>query len=314
MSIDAYEAIRRDTLKRYLWLGDGREAESERKRNQVTLRRTLLNDLSCAAMDYASVNNVSIDTFENDFLPTAFEIVDTLQDALTDERNAKVWSLTTPEDPWNFWHHKLDPEQLVLNGKTPLMSREDILRATADYISLPYRCPSMDRVLTDVLIALEVYAFLDENVGSMAKLNRRLWLARKMTLLEPHPMGVFIWRQLISATVLLGGSYLLSLMPPQVYPTIVSWVQFLMFAVWCLYLVGGSALLPIRWFYFSKYRNKLSGIAEALVKTYAEMHDQGPLSAVRIREAASRASEAGVVWPGSLFALLDDNIKRSGKI
>jgi hypothetical protein len=51
-----------------------------------------------------------------------------------------------------------------------------------------------------------------------------------------------------------------------------------------------------------------------MTATYGELADGGVVSTRRLREVASSAADAGVVWPGPLFAVLDDNISRGGKL
>jgi hypothetical protein len=43
---------------------------------------------------------------------------------------------------------------------------------------------------------------------------------------------------------------------------------------------------------------------------YGELNSDGAISAPRIRELATDAAKDGVIWPRSLFALLDDIIAR----
>jgi hypothetical protein len=53
-------------------------------------------------------------------------------------------------------------------------------------------------------------------------------------------------------------------------------------------------------------------LIEAMLTTYTGLDGDGTVSSRRIREVAAKAGDAGVVWPAPLFALLDDNIGRSG--
>jgi hypothetical protein len=49
-----------------------------------------------------------------------------------------------------------------------------------------------------------------------------------------------------------------------------------------------------------------------MIHVYSELGSEGALSTKRIREVVSRAGDGGVVWPGPLYAILDDNIGRIG--
>ena len=49
-------------------------------------------------------------------------------------------------------------------------------------------------------------------------------------------------------------------------------------------------------------------------QTYSELPPGVAVSTRRLREAASMAADAGVVWPAPLYAMLDDNIARTGRL
>ena len=61
-----------------------------------------------------------------------------------------------------FWYHD---QYIRLAGKKrlePYILRLDVEEAAALYLQLPYRVPALDRLLADMLIAAEMYAFADE--------------------------------------------------------------------------------------------------------------------------------------------------------
>jgi hypothetical protein len=47
---------------------------------------------------------------------------------------------------------------------------------------------------------------------------------------------------------------------------------------------------------------------------YNELRSDGPISAEYIRDRAKQATDEGVVWPAPLFALLDDTVRRTGRL
>jgi hypothetical protein len=68
------------------------------------------------------------------------------------------------------------------------------------------------------------------------------------------------------------------------------------------FLLSNVLLFPFRW------KTKLL----PMIRTYSELESWGAVSSRRVREVAVKAAEKGVVWPGPLFAILDDNIARGG--
>jgi hypothetical protein len=72
--------------------------------------------------------------------------------------------------------------------------------------------------------------------------------------------------------------------------------------------------LPFEWREQAKSRGDTWKCIRAMVDTYFELRSEGIVSAQRIREVAVKAADIGVAWPGPLFAILDDNIARTGKL
>ena len=65
-----------------------------------------------------------------------------------------------------------------------------------------------------------------------------------------------------------------------------------------------------------QHRKEKQHVAELLgsmVDAYRELGSAGPISVGRVRSLVDKAASIGVVWPGPLFAMLDDIGARSGR-
>jgi hypothetical protein len=63
----------------------------------------------------------------------------------------------------------------------------------------------------------------------------------------------------------------------------------------------------------SRARRKVISLMELMIGVYSELQPNGATSALRVRQRVEQAAAEGVVWPSTLFALLDDIIARSGR-
>jgi hypothetical protein len=82
------------------------------------------------------------------------------------------------------------------------------------------------------------------------------------------------------------------------------------FVLWGMNFVFTTIKLPFNIRSGWKTRANTRSLLQAMVTAYLELAP-GVVSTVRLREVVAAAADKGVVWPNPLFALLDDNIKRS---
>jgi hypothetical protein len=69
-----------------------------------------------------------------------------------------------------------------------------------------------------------------------------------------------------------------------------------------------------RWIVVRRRHNKrISTMLATMNRVYLELDAAGPVSSRNFIELARKATDAGVVWPAPLFALLDDIAARSGR-
>ena len=75
-----------------------------------------------------------------------------------------------------------------------------------------------------------------------------------------------------------------------------------------------TIFLPWSWRHQYKVRREVIEKLRMMDQTYSERPPGVAVSTRRLREAASMAADAGVVWSAPLYAMLDDNIARTGRL
>jgi hypothetical protein len=160
-------------------------------------------------------------------------------------------------------------------------------------------------MLIDVLVAMELYAFLFQILMSVPWFLR--WLPINSQIQQKHVVRRYIGGQVFSAVVCLGGAWLAS---NAAWYTAANALVSMFFTCFALYTV----ILPFAWRQQAKSRSNIPKIIEAMIRTYSELDSDGVVSARRVREVATKAADIGVAWPGPLFAILDDIIARTGRL
>jgi len=223
-----------------------------------------------------------------------------------------VWELhcslvmDTDNDP-NLWKHKITSLEELIKGKTPdfVLNRKSVKSVTADYLNLPYRCVQLERIFVDVLIAAEMFAFVNDVFGPPMP-----WPFPRSTWHDRHALSNYAIGLLLSAVVSLAPAYGLFLLGG----IIANWLAGILVAVFAINAIVSTAFLPISWRRQSKARQNLLRVMQALFATYNGMVSEGALGTKRIRELVSKAEHLGVLWPGPLYAILDHNLSKSGRL
>jgi hypothetical protein len=267
-----------------------------------------------AALDHYSPLGVSVGDFR-DLSYRGRAIEDQLRHTVTAMASAQ----NEAADHDNYWQHQGNIVRIVKNGGKIDVPRDDVEHIANDYLELPYRVPIFERLLVDVLVATETYAFSIDTIGCRAKDDVKF--AKELggwgspppvtVLVQPHPVWRYIkstffqllfWAVAGTAAVLIWGDEAASAVLPILFNL-------------GLMTVGLTTLhLPFRWLTHARNAARIRQLLRAETATYAELSPTGPVSAVRVREIASKAADAGVVWPAPLFMLLDEVIKRNGRL
>ena len=94
-------------------------------------------------------------------LNQGIEVVETIMRAVNED-GWKLLDEKHSDTKKTFWYHK---SHVRLAGKKrpgPYITANETQEAAANYLHLPYRVPALDRILVDMLMASEMFAFADE--------------------------------------------------------------------------------------------------------------------------------------------------------
>lgn len=298
-----WDRVRSRLLENALHVGKDCADEVKERARLPSQRRVLVENVIDAALAHAREAGADADQYQYNIAGPGLAVVDHLQSGLT----AFSWNDPDPTTKWNFWKHEEQPLRLIKSGKVPHISRETLEEVASDYLKLPYRADLLERTIIDVLIAMELYAYGDEMVRNPELIVR--WLPTRSPLHQRHALLGYLHGTFCSAVVLLGLAYLGATFLPA---AIGGWVAGILAGLFVLVLVVDTALLPWRWRHQHKKRRQVVDLIRLLNHTHGELSSGAVVSTRRLREVASKAADAGVVWPSPLFAMLDDNITRTG--
>lgn len=300
------DVIKRTIEEQVLYGLDENQLEEVRHSQHVRLAESLLEK----AAEYAKKQDISVDDYEWNLAAPAILFLSDLSYCFVDceEKDAKKKF----DKKFNYWRHNIYPVYPITNKNTPHMDRFMIEAAVGDYLELPFRDERIDRILVDILIAMELYAYGNEVYNSKGIPG----LPSLSAFLKINPLRYFLKGHLLSALFFIGGAVAF------VFAGIQNWIsEGLAIAIAALLVVLFFGFLLRGLVNFPKFRIALSeaqelahGMLDAMFGLYAEMNSDGPISAKHIRETAQKATDKGVVWPGPLFALLDDVIARTGRL
>ena len=295
-----FRAACREIVENYMRPGDKPDEETRTIQRGPTVRRLLLEDVTSAAMRHALQTGLALDAFRV-LAEEGIFVVNDLQNALTDYREGEP----DLKKQWNFWRHETNPLHLIKSQKQPYMYRSSIEQAASAYLRLPYRAERLERTLVDVLVALELYAF-GEMMFTKYPIGLR-WLPAQSPIQEKHILRRYFGSQVGNAVFFLAGAWIAG---DAFNGFLANVLVFIFFAL----LVLSTVLLPFTWRHQAKARSTVWKCLHGMLETYSELSSDGVISTRRLREIAVKAADVGVGWPGPLFAILDDNIARSGRL
>lgn len=211
-------------------------------------------------------------------------------------------------DPTVEWTHHKVPLKWVQTKNTPYMDRDLIEEAAQEYLGLPFRSDAADRLLIDILIAMELYGFAEEmiNTGVDSAGPLRMLDAPQPPLfsVKNHPIRRFIRWRFWSGVVFgvpAAGFYFLG--GQQGWT---SWVALGLAGLFLAESLLTFVVLPAQIKLHTKQQVEARDLLLAMNDTYGELSGSGPFSVAHIRQKVDDSSSKGVVWPSVLFVLLDD--------
>jgi hypothetical protein len=269
----------------------------------------LLHDATNAAADYAAINGIEVETFENGLCSDAIELVDTLSYVF--DRSDQLWSdeknLEASEngERQNIWEHATDPIYQIKTNDTPHISRNELEYASTEYLNFPWRCQALDRLFVDSLVAFEFYAY---GVKVMHEKTYGLF-PPSSPLKERHVfLDYLVWviGLAIVNSAVIGGAIWSGIQWT-------GWPALVVFVISAIIFIWISARLPFSWRNQIRARKNVIELIVDMSHVYTELDSDGLISAKRIYGLLENSAAKGVVWPSPLFAILDDVITRDGR-
>jgi hypothetical protein len=204
----------------------------------------------------------------------------------------------------NFWRHHERPLRLAKENAVPPLNREMIEAAVGDYLQMPVRSAYVDRLLVDLLVAMELFAFARDAFGHGFERSIRFAPSALLSFLKGAAISLLIFGVLLGALWSLSG-YIAS-----------GWTEGLAFGIVLLASIDLAwMILMLPWSILARRRHnkRISAMLATMHRVYLKLEAAGPVSSRNFIELARKATDAGVAWPAPLFALLDDIAARSGR-
>lgn len=187
------------------------------------------------------------------------------------------------------WHHRSRPTLAGKKHAEPYIIRIDVEEAAAEYLALPYRVDGLDRLLTDMLLAAEMFAFADE---MQPQLKQKL-----PTILS------WLWNNLKSLVIGLAIAGVLIWLAPD--STVMQWIAGIIAGLTVFGAVLSLIVFPFLYPGVRAQRQRFQATVAGMIDAYTAL-DGSPASVSHIRKLVDRGTDSGVVWPAPLMALLDD--------
>lgn len=236
-----------------------------------------------------SASQVSSDEYDReDNIRRGLDVVEATARAVTPD----WWDRSKGQSP-RAWHHRSVFTLTNKKHSEPHIMRLEVEEATASYLRLPYRVDALDRLLADMLIAAEMFAFADE---------RQPQLKQKLpTVLS------WLWNNLKSLVIGLSLAGVLIWLAPN--STVMQWTAGIIAALTLLNTAFSLVVFPFLYPEVRTQRQKFERTVRGMLDAYATLGGS-PASVPHISKMVERATDAGVIWPAPLMALLDDIAER----
>lgn len=177
--------------------------------------------------------------------------------------------------------------------------------AATRYLDSNLRASSIDRILIDALVAMEVFAFGDEmlnlTVTSPLKRPHAFW-----TYLRGQASNLVFFGVIIAIVAWFGSQDILGQMAT-------GWSIGILVGIFLLFFLVATFSLPWVWITQSKEKRKTRNLLLEMTSVYNELGSDGAISAQHIQRRAQETTSLGAVWPAPLFAMLDDVNRRTGR-
>jgi hypothetical protein len=204
----------------------------------------------------------------------------------------------------NVWSHKVHLLYEKTSGDSPDIDRSGLELACSNYLSRGWRCKALDRVFVDALVASELIGYGDE------MLNKETFGIRPQSpLKQPHVLIRYLRAILLNA-MLAGLAIGVALWVDEEWA---SWAAAIVVGLLAIYTILLTVFLPFAWRRQSAARKAVRELLSAMNAVYLELETDGPISASHIYKRLEDTTTIGVVWPASVYSMLDDVLAREGR-
>jgi hypothetical protein len=227
----------------------------------------------------------STDEYErDDNIRRGLEVIETAVHAVNPDWSNRDEPKTPP-----YWHHRSSPRLAGKKHGEPYIMRLDVEEAAGIYLRLPFRVDGLDRLLTDMLMAAEMFSYADE---VQPQLKQKL-----------PPLLAWIWNNLKSLVVGLSVAGALLWLAPN--STAMQWVSGIIAGLTLLFAAYSLIVFPFYYPAVRAQRLKFAATVMSMIDAYSTLGGS-PAAIPHVRKMVDRATDSGVVWPAPLMALLDD--------
>ena len=184
-----------------------------------------------------------------------------------------------------------------------LVDKAGFEEAVGRYLQSEFRVPFADRSLLTVAFDLEITAYLKQ-------IYERNFFTRQSVASVMNRAPIVTWligrfwallRFAIIAVAVLAAIHFSWISEQAAF-----WVVVVAFGL----LAGGTIISFVSYLSFRQRwtasKQVLVDLPRAMVGFFGEVHSTGPLSIRRVREQSQKLADMGTVWPGVVWALLDD--------
>lgn len=239
------------------------------------------------------------------YLNEALELVNDLRDASLDlsrDRQDRSEDLNL-----DFWRGAAE-ERMEVRERFPLLDRRAIEGLASRYLASKLRSPLYDKVLLDMLCAVEEFGFRDKVLNPRRDLGAPTGL--RVYTLGMHPF----WSFIITVAVLTGAATLITILAFWLFQEggAGPWIAMVAWALAGLLAAWDLAVLPFAWSRWSKGRAAIWKLMQAITAVRNALIGTAICSASHVEQLMKRAADLGVVWSSPAYVLLEDAQRRGG--
>lgn len=268
----------------------------------------VLDQFTRSSLEYALQTKMDRDTFVNGPLNAAMDVVDQFRSVTIE------WSdrFLEPSDPDRMimWRHDPDLAQNAIAKKIPYLDRTALESAVGDYLDLGFRCPLLDRLFVDALVALELTQYYKAVLHEMVIPEIG---PPRSPLLQRHALATCLQNVSLYALILSICLALGIIFADFPWGGLVGLGSFVVGAFCFFMMVANLIILPSSWRDQSRARRKVRELMDTMNGVYLSLGSEGPISARFVLAQVEKGADKGIVWPAPLMALLDDIVSRGGK-